>query len=151
MWWCQLTNSHSLGLPQAFCAQWHSYRHIKDRKTDGESGSTGLGRFRYMTVSVQRSGQFWYMTTSVHMRSISVHVFFVVRLRYMQVPFWYIIKSISVHCNWTSVCLFCWRSANAGWMFSLLFLTSNYVQLKVLFHDIKNWSPPADQRANQRQ
>jgi len=36
---------------------------------------TGLGRFRYMTVSVQRGGQFRYMTTSVHMRSISVRVF----------------------------------------------------------------------------
>ena len=35
----------------------------------------GLGRFRYMTVSVQRGGQFRYMTTSVHMRSISAHVF----------------------------------------------------------------------------
>ena len=30
-----------------------------------------------------RGGQFRYMTTSVHMRSFSVHVFFVVRLRYM--------------------------------------------------------------------
>jgi len=43
----------------------------------------GLGRFRYMTVSVQWGGQFRYMTTSVHMRSISVHVFSVVWLRYM--------------------------------------------------------------------
>jgi len=50
----------------------------------------GLARFRYMTVSVQRGGQFRYMTTSVHMRSVSVHVFFVVRLRYM----W---STISVH------------------------------------------------------
>jgi len=35
----------------------------------------GLGRFRYMTVSVQRGGQFRYMPTSVHMRSILVRVF----------------------------------------------------------------------------
>jgi len=38
----------------------------------------GLGRFRYMAVLVQRGGQYRYVTTSVHMRSISVHVFFVV-------------------------------------------------------------------------
>jgi len=50
----------------------------------------GLRRFRYMTVSVQRGGHFRYMTTSVHMRSISVHVFFVVRLPYMR-------STISVH------------------------------------------------------
>jgi len=43
-----------------------------------------------MTVSVQRGGQFRYMTTLVHTRSISVHVFIVVRLRYMQ-------STISVH------------------------------------------------------
>ena len=29
-------------------------------------GYVGLGRFRYMTVSVQRGGQLRYMTTSVH-------------------------------------------------------------------------------------
>jgi len=40
----------------------------------------GLGRFRYMTVLVQRGGQFRYMMTSVNMRSILVHVFLVVRL-----------------------------------------------------------------------
>jgi len=53
-------------------------------------GHSGLGRFRYMTVLVQRSGQFRYVMTSVHMRSISVHVFFVVRLQYMR-------STISVH------------------------------------------------------
>jgi len=52
--------------------------------------ANGLGRFRYMTVSVQRGGHFRYMTTSVHVRSISVHVLFVVRLRYMR-------STISVH------------------------------------------------------
>ena len=36
----------------------------------------GLGRFQYMTFSVQRGGQFRYMMTSVHMWSISVYVFF---------------------------------------------------------------------------
>ena len=82
----------------------------------------GLRRFRYMTVSVQRGGQFRYMTTSVHMRSISVHVFFVVRLRYMR-------STISVH-HYVDIGrgLHCKRasfyaeglSANAEWMFSLL-------------------------------
>jgi len=65
-----------------------------------------LGRFRYMTVSVQRSGQFQYMMTSVHMRSISVHVFLYYDFCTCEVLFRYIIKSISVHCKRTSVCLF---------------------------------------------
>ena len=42
------------------------------------------------SLSVQRGGQFRYMTALVHMRSISVHVFFVVRL-------WYMRSTISVH------------------------------------------------------
>ena len=52
--------------------------------------SKWIGRFRYTTVSVQRGGHFRYMMTSVHMRSISVRVFLVVRLRYMR-------STISVH------------------------------------------------------
>jgi len=49
-----------------------------------------------MSISVQIGGQYRYMTTSVHMRSISVHVIFVVQFRY-------IIMSISVceqYCSW---------------------------------------------------
>ena len=39
--------------------------------------SAGLGRFRYMIISIQRCGQFRYLTTSIHMRSISVHMAYV--------------------------------------------------------------------------
>jgi len=35
----------------------------------------GLGRFRYMTVSVQRGGQFRYMTTSVHIKIKAISYF----------------------------------------------------------------------------
>ena len=69
----------------------------------------GLGHFRYITVSVQRGGHFRYMTTSVHMRYISVHVFFAVRLRYMR-------SAISVHhyvdigTLQENVNFLCWRS-----------------------------------------
>jgi len=43
----------------------------------------GLGHSQYMPISVQRGGQFRYVTTSVHTRSISVHVSFGTRLRYI--------------------------------------------------------------------
>jgi len=79
------------------------------------STGRGLGRFWYMTVSIQRCGHFRYMMTSVHMRSILVHVFFC--------------STTSVHAKYrcgTSLsryryiasCLF--MSANAEWMFGLL-------------------------------
>jgi len=38
-------------------------------------GHSGLGRFRYMTVLVQRSGQFWYVMTSVHEINFGTCVF----------------------------------------------------------------------------
>jgi len=69
----------------------------------------GLRRFRYMTVSVQRGGHFRYMTTSVHTTSISVHVFFAVRLRYMRstisVQHYVDIGTLQENVN-----LLCWRS-----------------------------------------
>jgi len=108
----------------------------------------GLGCFRYMMVSVQRGGQFRYMTTSVHMRSFSVHVFFVVRLRYM----W---STISVsRYRYIASCLFmlkvckCWMDV---WSVMLNFLMCNCTFFSSV--DIKHWywSPPADHRPNQRQ
>ena len=108
----------------------------------------GLGRFRYMTVSVQRSGQFRYMTTSVHMRSISVHAFFVVRLRYIR-------STISVS-RYRSIasCLFmlkvckCWMDV---WSVMLNFLMCNCTFFSSVDIKLWYWSPPADHRPNQRQ
>ena len=77
--------------------------------------SFGLRHFRYMTVSVQRGGHFWYMTTSVHMRSISVHVFLLYDFGTCEVPFRYIIMSISVHCKRTSI-FYADGRKNAQWM-----------------------------------
>jgi len=40
----KLTLIRPTSVPQAFCAQWHSYRHIKHRQTGGKSWSTYVQR-----------------------------------------------------------------------------------------------------------
>ena len=97
----------------------------------------GLRRFQYMTVSVQRGGHFRYMTTSVHMRSISVHVFFAVRLRYMRstISVHNYVDIGTVHCKRTSIFMLTVEK-NAKWMLSVSTLCcyASCVQLNVVVH-----------------
>jgi len=97
---------------------------------------------------VYEGGQFQYMMSLVHMRSISVHVFLEYGFGTWEVPFRYIIKSITVHfkrnfaarlacsaaglqmLNW---CLVCYAQHDCATWRSCF--------------DIKCWPLPYDQRA----
>jgi len=90
----------------------------------------GLRHFRYMTVSVQRGGHFQYMTTSVHMRSISVHVFFAVRLRYMRSTI-LVHHYVDIGTLQENVNFLCWQSKKCPVDVSLFLV---WVQLNVVVH-----------------
>ena len=81
----------------------------------------GFGCFRYMQNLVQRVVNFgtWYMTTLIHVRSISVHVTFGIRLRY-------IISTVSVTIY-----------RNARLIFSILLL---YQLLWWMYHKRMEWA-----------
>ena len=89
------------------------------------------------------------MTTSVHMTSISARVFCSTTLVHAKYHFgtslcryWYVARErLSFYDEGLQMlngCLVCYVRLFIG-------------QVNVLVHDIKHWSPPADQRANQCQ